>query len=131
MYFPVDAVTPKFRLALMPLLLSSAGPGSELVFTVVPLGSEVRIGVDRDEDGHFDRDEIDAGSDPADPASTPDNVVFGDLDGDGLVGITDMFIMFGQWGACPQPCPPSCLADLDDDCMVGITDLFILFGNWS
>ncbi len=112
-------------------LLSSAAPGSELVLTLVPLGSEVRIGVDRDEDGHFDRDEIDAGSDPADPASTPDNVVGGDLDGDGLVGITDMFIMFGQWGACPQPCPPSCVADLDDDCVVGITDLFTLFGNWN
>ena len=30
-----------------------------------------RIGVDRDEDGFFDRDELDAGSDPADPASFP------------------------------------------------------------
>jgi hypothetical protein len=29
------------------------------------------MGVDRDEDGYFDRDEIDAGSDPADPASIP------------------------------------------------------------
>jgi hypothetical protein len=29
------------------------------------------MGVDRDEDGFFDRDEIDGGSDPADPGSTP------------------------------------------------------------
>jgi hypothetical protein len=31
----------------------------------------MRVGVDRDEDGFFDRDELDAGSDPADPSSTP------------------------------------------------------------
>ena len=30
-----------------------------------------RIGVDRDEDGFFDRDELDAGTDPADPSSIP------------------------------------------------------------
>jgi len=42
-------------------------PGSELTFTVVPKVSERRIGVDRDSDGWFDRDELDAGSDPADP----------------------------------------------------------------
>ena len=29
------------------------------------------MGIDRDEDGFFDQDEEDAGSDPADPASTP------------------------------------------------------------
>lgn len=46
-------------------------PGAELTWTVVPAGSEVRIGVDRDRDGFFDRDELDAGSDPADPASIP------------------------------------------------------------
>jgi DNA-binding beta-propeller fold protein YncE len=46
-------------------------PGQELTYTCVPPGSGVRIAVDRDEDGFFDRDEIDAGSDPADPASVP------------------------------------------------------------
>ena len=53
-------------------LAGGAGPGAELTFTLVPSGSEVRIGVDRDCDGFFDRDELDAGSDPADPASTPE-----------------------------------------------------------
>ena len=47
-----------------------AAPGSELTFTVVPKISERRIGVDRDSDGWFDRDELDAGSDPADPDPT-------------------------------------------------------------
>ena len=37
----------------------------------MPPGSGLRIGIDRDEDGFFDRDEIDGGSDPADPGSTP------------------------------------------------------------
>jgi DNA-binding beta-propeller fold protein YncE len=45
--------------------------GQALTYTCVPPGSGVRIGVDRDEDGFFDRDEIDDGSDPADPLSTP------------------------------------------------------------
>ncbi|MEE8062624.1 MAG: beta-propeller fold lactonase family protein [Gemmatimonadales bacterium] len=49
----------------------SAAPGSELTFTVVPAGTEERIGIDRDEDGFFDRDELDACSDPADGASHP------------------------------------------------------------
>ncbi len=52
-------------------LQMSAQSGRELTFTVVPLGSKVRIGVDRDLDGYFDRDELDAGSDPADPGSIP------------------------------------------------------------
>ena len=43
------------------------------VFTItaVPPGSGQRIGVDRDLDGFLDRDEIDAGSNPADPLSKP------------------------------------------------------------
>jgi hypothetical protein len=49
-------------------------PSQPLTYTAVPRGSAVRIGVDRDEDGFFDSDEIDAGSDPADPLSTPLNV---------------------------------------------------------
>ena len=42
-----------------------------LTLTIVPLGSEQRIGVDRDEDGALDRDELDVCSDPADPMSLP------------------------------------------------------------
>ena len=48
-----------------------AGSGAELTFTVVPKISERRIGVDRDADGWYDRDEMDAGSDPADPDERP------------------------------------------------------------
>jgi hypothetical protein len=49
----------------------AATPGQDLTYTCVPRGSGARIGVDRDEDGAFDRDELDAGTDPADPNSIP------------------------------------------------------------
>jgi photosystem II stability/assembly factor-like uncharacterized protein len=58
-------------------------------------------------------------------------VPLGDIDGDGGVGITDFLALLSAWGACPDPCPPSCPADLDGDCMVGIIDLLILLGNWG
>jgi DNA-binding beta-propeller fold protein YncE len=49
----------------------AATAGQELTYTAVPLGSGVRIGVDRDLDNFYDRDELDASSDPANPNSTP------------------------------------------------------------
>jgi hypothetical protein len=45
--------------------------GQERTYTCVPRGSGERIGVDRDGDGFYDRDELDAGSNPADPGSVP------------------------------------------------------------
>ncbi|MHC4846547.1 MAG: hypothetical protein ACYTCU_10360, partial [Planctomycetota bacterium] len=64
-------------------LLAAASPGGELTFTVVPEGSETRIGIDRDRDGVLDRDELDGCADPADPDSVPGN--WADL-GNGLAG---------------------------------------------
>jgi len=49
-------------------LATAGAAGSELTFTVVPEGTEIRIGIDRDRDGELDRDELDSGGDPADPA---------------------------------------------------------------
>ncbi|MBM4247396.1 MAG: hypothetical protein FJ148_27015 [Deltaproteobacteria bacterium] len=45
--------------------------GQQRTFTCVPPGPGERVGIDRDEDGAFDRDEIDAGTDPADSESFP------------------------------------------------------------
>ncbi|MGQ0721768.1 MAG: beta-propeller fold lactonase family protein [Candidatus Eiseniibacteriota bacterium] len=52
-------------------LVAGAGPGTEITFTAVLLGEQVRLGIDRDEDGFRDRDELDVGADPDDPNSTP------------------------------------------------------------
>jgi DNA-binding beta-propeller fold protein YncE len=45
--------------------------GRELTYTCAPPGSGTRIGIDRDGDGFLDGDEHLAGSNPADPNSTP------------------------------------------------------------
>ena len=45
---------------------------SAVTYTCVPPGNGVRIALDRDDDGYFDGDERRAGSDPADPLSTPE-----------------------------------------------------------
>jgi hypothetical protein len=55
----------------LPELIALAAPERPLTFTVVPQGSGQRIGIDRDEDGYFDRTELDFGADPADRTSTP------------------------------------------------------------
>jgi hypothetical protein len=47
--------------------------GSEQTYTLVPRGLGRRIGIDRDGDGYFDRDELDFGSDPANPLSLATN----------------------------------------------------------
>jgi cytochrome c peroxidase len=46
-------------------------PGQALTYTCVPPGSGPRMALDRDGDGHLDRDELDGGSDPADPTDVP------------------------------------------------------------
>ncbi|WP_437839112.1 beta-propeller fold lactonase family protein [Sorangium sp. So ce1153] len=43
----------------------------DLTYTCAPPGSGARAGIDRDSDGFLDGDELDCGSDPADPSSTP------------------------------------------------------------
>src|SRR5207249_1094472 len=53
------------------LRAQAAVVGQELTYTAVPPGTGTRIGIDRDEDGYFDRTELDAHTDPADPASNP------------------------------------------------------------
>jgi DNA-binding beta-propeller fold protein YncE len=45
--------------------------GGALTYTCAPPGSGERMGIDRDLDGALDGDELAAGSDPADPQSTP------------------------------------------------------------
>lgn len=61
-----------------------------------------------------------------------------DLDGDHQVGITDLLVLLGSWGACPEPCDPGCLdnpdtcpADANRDCAVNTMDLLRVLGSWG
>ncbi len=114
----------------------SAGAGNEVTFTVTPSGSEHRIGVDRDQDGFFDRDELDACSDPANAAITPPSVAgTADFDRDGDIDLGD-YAPFAacitgpcESGSCAAPLYESAccaIADLDFDNDVDVTDYGIL-----
>ena len=66
------------------LLALAATAGQELTFTCAPPGSGTRMALDRDEDGVFDTDEVDAGTQPDNPASFVGACNDGkDNDGDG------------------------------------------------
>ncbi len=93
------------------------GSGIDCNVNLVPDGCDIAAGTSPDNNGNGIPDECEA--------------IPGDLDGDGLVGITDFLLLLAAWGPCPEPCPPSCAADLDGDCTVGITDFLALLANWS
>ncbi len=72
------------------------------------------------------------GSSPTGTATfllTPVGPPVGDLNGDCLVGATDLIMLLSAWGSC-RDCD-DCRADLDGNCVVGATDLLILLANWS
>lgn len=53
----------------------------------------------------------------------------GDLNGDGVVGTSDLLVLFSNWGPCFD-CD-ACLGDLDSNCSVGTSDLLLLFSFWG
>jgi hypothetical protein len=59
---------------------------------------------------------------PIDPGT------LGDLDGDGVVGVSDFLLLLAAWGPCPDEC---CLADLDRDGAVGVNDFLLLLAEWG
>jgi YVTN family beta-propeller protein len=107
-------------------LQALAAEGAEITFTLVPQGSAARIGVDRDQDGVFDGDEVDLGTDPADPDDLPAPIL-GDVNGDWVVNTTDLLALLGLWGPCSAPCA----GDLNGDEQVSVADMLILFANWN
>ncbi|MDD1750017.1 MAG: hypothetical protein LUO89_09090, partial [Methanothrix sp.] len=53
------------------LRLSALANKGDLTYTCVPPGNGPRLALDRDEDGFYNRDELAAGTDPADATSHP------------------------------------------------------------
>jgi len=49
-----------------------------------------------------------------------------DIDGDGVVGFTDMLAVLSYWGPCP-----GCPSDIDGDGSVGLTDLIAVLAAWG
>jgi hypothetical protein len=59
-------------------------------------------------------------------ALDPVNGIPGDLDGDGVVGVDDLLILLGSWGACT-----GCPGDINGDGTVGVDDLLVMLANFS
>ena len=55
-----------------------------------------------------------------------DTLFPGDVDGDGIVGVTDLLAIIGAWGPCS-----GCGEDLNNDGFVNVTDLLDVIANWS
>jgi hypothetical protein len=47
------------------------------------------------------------------------------------VNVDDLQAVINGWGACPQPCPPTCTADVNDDCTVNVDDLLEVINAWG
>ncbi|MHC5027405.1 MAG: YncE family protein, partial [Planctomycetota bacterium] len=108
----------------------AAAKGSVITWTLVDATTATRLALDRDLDGHYDRDELDTCADPADPESTPDTATCGgagDANGDGVVDVQDLTAVIIAWGECAAPCPE----DFNDDGIVDVTDLVVVILNWS
>lgn len=74
-----------------PTALRTAATAAEPVtFTVVPSGAQYRMGVDRDGDGYFDRDERDHAAQPDDANSTPTGLCRADFNADHLLDANDL-----------------------------------------
>lgn len=108
-------------------LLAGAVAGSEVTYTLVPTGMARRLGIDRDGDNALDRDEVLAGSDPADPGSVPgacpaDIAPVGALDRQ--VNGADVAVLLSSWGT------PG-LGDLDGNGQVNGADLVLMLSAWG
>ncbi|MBI3783841.1 MAG: hypothetical protein HY270_10605 [Deltaproteobacteria bacterium] len=68
----------------------AATAGQPLTYTCAPPGTGTRVALDRDADGFYDRDELDAGTNPADAMDHPLAACVGDCDGDGTVTIDEI-----------------------------------------
>jgi hypothetical protein len=86
------------------------------------------MGIDRDLDGFFDRDELDVCANPADSAHIPGDGVVADFNCDAYVDGADLVYFKSCETRAAIPPIPSCNnADLDVDGDVDMDD----FGKWQ
>jgi hypothetical protein len=53
----------------------------------------------------------------------------GDVNNDGVVGVTDVLSAIGAWGSCPLI--GDCPADFNNDGFVDVGDLLTIIGAWG
>ena len=68
----------------------------------------------------FEESDLDTSNDCGDPT------IPGDVNGDGLVDVTDVLAVMDSWGVCD-----GCPADLNNDGVVDVVDLLEVVGNWG
>ena len=118
-----DISDPKNPVQIAKLLPDDGAAGDEFGRSVAISGATAIVGASADDDNGPESGSaylFDAAATPAIP---------GDIDGDGIVGLSDLLILLAEWGPCGdcEDCP----ADLDRDCTVGLSDLLILLANWG
>lgn len=94
-------------------------PGGDIDcnLNLIPDSCDIASGASRDDNNNGIPDECESPGIP------------GDLDGNGIVGASDLLILLASWGPCAD-CG-NCPADLDGNCTVGASDLLILLENWG
>ncbi|MCA9290601.1 MAG: hypothetical protein KDA25_05700, partial [Phycisphaerales bacterium] len=117
--------------------LTSDADGDELDLLAETILGTDPCSEDTDEDGvndaadncrlTFNPDQADGDGDGIGDACDASTIIIGDLNGDGGVDPTDLAILLGAWGPCPEPCEP----DLNGDGDVNAADLAALLGAWS
>jgi YVTN family beta-propeller protein len=100
----------------------SANAGGEITFTVVPSGTQTRMGIDRDDDGYYDLDETQCGGNPLNAAVVP--IAKGDIDGNGVRNTSDIAplitILLNPGSATTLQ---FCAADVNSDLMLDGADI--------
>jgi hypothetical protein len=81
-----------------------------------------RLGIDRDEDGWLDRDEMSVCADPADPLVHPGSPLSLDVDGDLAITVQDIFGFLNAWFAGS--------ADFNRDGTTSVQDIFDYLNAW-
>ncbi len=103
-------------------LRALASPGTELTYTLVPFGSEDRIGIDRDGDGFNDSDEHAVCSASDDPSDFPGSATSPDQNGDLTVDVLDLLTFLAAWF--------DGLADYDGSGETDVLDLLAYLAVW-